>query len=218
MREPQRIVTPSRRAMEALKWPLELQLWAEAVSRALNGGVEGDDLVLGLQTGAKSFTAVNATAVTATAVSATQATVASKPLHIFAAKLNSAGSAIEDRDALPLSMRIRDAATEGLVLTGSDAGSDATISISAHTRTLDGATVNYASGSVTGLAYSTGYHVYVDDPAGDGSGTYGATTTFADVSNSPTRLYLGGVTTPAASDPPTGGTLNGGGGTFMALV
>lgn len=97
----------------------------------------------------------------------------------------------------------------GVTLTGTDAGSDATVTISAHTRIYgNGDTVAISSGSITGLAYSTTYGIYYDDSTlAVTSPTFLSTTT---TSNSlPTanasRHHIGVITTPAASDPDTGG-------------
>ena len=98
----------------------------------------------------------------------------------------------------------------GLTLTASDAGSNATITISAHTRVYgDGSQVSVNSGSVTGLAYSTAYYVfYVDASRSGGAVTYQASTNAADAAQIGDVHSLGTVTTPAALASPNPGKPN----------
>ena len=95
----------------------------------------------------------------------------------------------------------------GLTLTGTDAGSNVTVSISAHTRVYGDATsVSVSSGSVTALAYSTVYYIYYDQPSrAGGAVTYQATTSSATAAQTGDRHTVGSVTTPAAAAPPTDG-------------
>lgn len=98
---------------------------------------------------------------------------------------------------------------DGLTVSATDAGSNATITISAHDRIYpktDGTTTTVAvsGGALTGLAYSTAYWVYYDQPSRAG----GAVTYVA--STSPTaqigdRHNVTAVTTPAAAGPPVPG-------------
>lgn len=106
---------------------------------------------------------------------------------------------------------------EGNLLAASDAGEDATITVATHAwdypdRDED---VERATGQVTGLDYSTAYHVYFDDDTlMNDAPTYGIVATQAAALNStanPFRHYLGTVTTPAAGAPDTGGGGGGGG-------
>lgn len=103
---------------------------------------------------------------------------------------------------------------EGVLLTASDAGSSATITVSAHSWDYPGenADVARAGGAITGLSYSTAYHVYFDDSTlAAAAPTYHTATNQADALNStahPYRHYLGSVTTPASG----GGPVDGGGG------
>ena len=104
----------------------------------------------------------------------------------------------------------------GSVLSATDAGSDATISIAAHTRNYgDGTTVSVSSGSLTGKAYSTTYYVYYNDSSlAGGAVTYVATTspTTAAPNRTNGRHAVGKITTPAAAGAPTsGGTVPPGG-------
>lgn len=88
-----------------------------------------------------------------------------------------------------------------MILTGSDAGATATISIAAHVRHYgDGTEVAVAAGSVTSLAFSTVYGVYYDDATlADSVPTFEATTDLetAQHNYSPGRHYVGTITTPA---------------------
>lgn len=95
----------------------------------------------------------------------------------------------------------------GLTFTASDAGSDATISISAHTRVYgDGTSVSVNSGTITGLVYNTTYYVYYLDPTfSGGSVTYLNTTVQTDAAQTGARHLVGMITTPGAGSPPSGG-------------
>jgi hypothetical protein len=98
------------------------------------------------------------------------------------------------------------------VLTASDAGSNATISIAAHTRYYpqpDGTTVNVSvnSGSVTARPFSTFHSIYYDDPGrAGGAVTYHATTDQTTAAQIGDRHCVGGATTPADGDPDSTGT------------
>lgn len=100
----------------------------------------------------------------------------------------------------------------GLTLTAADAGSDATITISAHTRHYpqpDGSTVDVSisGGSLTGQAYSTDYYIYYDDPSrSGGSVVYHSTTSEGTAAQIGDRHTVGAITTPAAADPPSTGS------------
>lgn len=98
----------------------------------------------------------------------------------------------------------------GLTMTATDAGADATITISGHTRIYgDGTSVSVTGGSVTGLAYSTGYYLYYDQASRlGGAVTYVATTSAATAAQTGDRHSLGAVTTPAAAGPPNDGNVN----------
>jgi len=98
----------------------------------------------------------------------------------------------------------------GLTITATDAGTDVTITISAHTRIYgDGTSVAVTGGSITGLAYSTSYYIYYDDAArAGGAVTYQSTTTAATAAQLGDRHSVGAVTTPAALGAPVGGKKN----------
>lgn len=92
----------------------------------------------------------------------------------------------------------------GLTISATDAGASATISISAHNEVYpqsNGTNVTVAvnSGTLTGLAYTTDYWIYYDDPTqAGGAVTYHATTTQATAAQTGSRIAVGAVTTPAA--------------------
>lgn len=106
------------------------------------------------------------------------------------------------------------------VLTAADVGSDATITIAAHTRVYPGAIddVALAGGTITGLPFSTAYYVYYDDATlADTTPSFLATTSVAtaQVGAAAGRHFVGYVMTPAdggASSGGTGGSPPGGGG------
>lgn len=140
--------------------------------------------------------AANAAAVTANAAAVTAAGAA--------ATANTAATAASAASALATS------GTSGLTITATDAGSDVTVSISAHTRVYgDGTSVSVNSGNITGLAYSTVYYVYYDQASrAGGAVTYQATTSQATAAQTGDRHSLGAVTTPAAAAGPVTGSPN----------
>lgn len=87
----------------------------------------------------------------------------------------------------------------GVTITASDAGTDATITISGHTRIYgNGNTVAVTGGSLTGLAYSTYYYIYYIDPTrAGGAVTYIATTDSATAAQVGDKHLVGSVNTPA---------------------
>lgn len=93
----------------------------------------------------------------------------------------------------------------GATLTSSDAGSSATISISAHSRvyaTNPLTTVAVSAGTVTGLAYDTRYYIYYDQPSrAGGTVSYMASTTQSDVAQVNDRHSVGYADTPMAGQP-----------------
>jgi hypothetical protein len=95
------------------------------------------------------------------------------------------------------------------VLTASDAGTDATVVVAAHTRLYnDNSSLSVGGHTFTGLAYSTSYGVYYDDTTtSDTTPTYHTTTTLSHALNNfvAGRHYVGIVTTPASGGSPTTG-------------
>lgn len=115
--------------------------------------------------------------------------------------------------------RINSYTDPSVVVSAADAGTDATITIAAHTRiypvqgTIDVPDVVIpAPVDLTGLAFSTLYAVYYDDlTLADTTPTYVSTTDLAAaaVGAAPGRHFVGTITTPADG----GGGTTGGGGT-----
>lgn len=100
-------------------------------------------------------------------------------------------------------------------LSAADVGATATITVAAHNVQFGSVVglVSYNTGSITGLAFSTLYYVYADDPnyAG-GAVTYLATTNANTATANDGRYYLGKVTTPADGGGGSSGGWGGGGG------
>lgn len=96
----------------------------------------------------------------------------------------------------------------GCTITASDAGGSASIAVSAHTRNYsDGSSVAVNSHNYTGLAYSTTYYMYYDDPDFTGGAvSYQITTTQGDAIQTGARHLVGKVTTPAALGANNGGS------------
>lgn len=100
---------------------------------------------------------------------------------------------------------------DGLTISAADVGASVTVTISAHTRKYpqaDGTTasVSVNGGTVTGLAYSTGYQIYYDDAARTGGVVaFFATTDPATAAQTGNRHSVGAIATPAAAAPPTDG-------------
>lgn len=103
--------------------------------------------------------------------------------------------------------KLTNSGTTGVTLTATDAGSDATVSVTAHTRIYgDNTNVSVNAGSVTGLAYETYYYIYYDDPNFTGGAvTYAATTDSSVAAQVGSRHLVGSVVTPAALGGDTGG-------------
>lgn len=110
-------------------------------------------------------------------------------------------------DAAASTAAMTSSGVTGVTITATDAGADATVSISAHTRVYgDGTSVSVSAGTVTGQAYSTLLYIYYDQPSrAGGSVTYLATTSQATAAQTGDRHLVGQVTTPAALGGPTDG-------------
>lgn len=117
---------------------------------------------------------------------------------------------------------LRSTYVRALTASGVDDGASARIDLSGASAVLDygGTTgaiaITNLPASVTGLAFSTKYYLFVDvDEIGDATPTYGATTNKAEALNSsahPLRVFLNQeVTTPADGGGPIGGGGSGGG-------
>ncbi len=79
-----------------------------------------------------------------------------------------------------------------------DTGGAARIDLVATTLQVGGAQIAYPAGSVGGLAYNTTYHIYRDDAALAGGGTYLATTSLQAATAGEDRVYFGAYTTGSA--------------------
>jgi hypothetical protein len=145
------------------------------------------------------------------AIAAADAAAASANAAAAAADA-AATAAQETADDISDANEITTSYVSGATVSATDAGADATINISAHTRHYpqpDGSTVNVAvnGGSLTARAYSTLYYVYYDQASrAGGAVTYASST--AEVAQLGDRHVVGSVTTPAAAAPDTdGGTV-----------
>ena len=120
---------------------------------------------------------------------------------------SAAASAQSTADSIQTEADLVNSYVTGLTLSATDAGSNATISISAHSRVYgDGTTVSVNSGSLTGQSYSTAYYIYYDQASrAGGAVTYASTTTAATSAQTGNRHFVGVITTPAAAAGPTSG-------------
>ena len=93
------------------------------------------------------------------------------------------------------------------ILSAKDNGTSTEIDIAAHTRVYsDGTSVVVDLGAITGLAYSTTYYIYYDDPSRTGgSVSYQSTTDSTVAAQTGDRHTVGSVETPAAAAPPATG-------------
>ena len=144
-----------------------------------------------------------------TAIAAAQA--AADAANAAAAAANTAATTAQTAAATASAQNaIQNSYPIGAALTATDAGSDVTISVAAHTRYYgDGTSVAVNAGNVTALAYSTDYYVYYDDAGrAGGAVTYQVTTSVSTAAQVGNRHLIGKVTTPAAAGPPnTGGNV-----------
>jgi methyl-accepting chemotaxis protein len=113
----------------------------------------------------------------------------------------------------------------GVILSATDAGTNATITITGHTRKYtDVSNASVTGSTITGLAYSTQYYVYYDQTSRAGGGvTFHATTdpNVAQPGAAAGRHYCGDVTTPASGGAATSGGVDapaGGGGITRGQV
>jgi hypothetical protein len=151
---------------------------------------------------AAQATADAAAVVAATAdAAAAAADAAAVAANAAAAAANTAAAQVTADSSLANSF------ATGLTVTATDAGANATITMSAHTRVYgDGTSVAVNGGAVTGLLHSTAYWVYYDQASRlGGAVTYAASTSVQGNGTSPDRHFIGAVTTPA----PAGGPNNG---------
>jgi hypothetical protein len=147
----------------------------------------------------------NANATNAALEAAGIAQAAAVAANIAASDAQDAATATTEASALANSY------VTGLTVTATDAGTDCTITISAHNRVyayVPPTNVAVNGGSLTGKAYSTTFYIYYDQPTrAGGAVTYVATTNSADVAQLNNRHSVAQVVTPASG----GGATNGGG-------
>jgi len=145
-----------------------------------------------------------------TAIAALQATQTAQLAQILAAQAaadaaQTTADTAKKNDAISASWT-----SPGSILSASDAGSNATITVAGHTRHYgDVSSVSVTGANITALAYSTFYNVYYDDPTrAGGAVTFHATTdpNLALPNAASGRHFCGTVTTPASG----GGTTSGG--------
>ncbi len=168
-----------------------MQIWWQQVVEAIEGQETTQDELL--QALADSIAASAAATSAATAANAA------------AASAQTAAEDVTSAQALGTSY------VGGATITATDAGANATVTITSHTRYYpqsDGSALELAvnGGAVTGLAYSTQYFVYYDDLNRlGGAVTYKATTDASLAAQLGDRHVVGSVTTPAALGSPTTG-------------
>lgn len=151
-------------------------------------------------------TAFNQLSATVTAVAAAQA--AADAANAAAATATTAAATAQSvADTVEASSALANSYTTGLTITATDAGSNVTVTLSAHTRVYgDGTSVSVSGGSITALAYSTAFWIYYDQASRlGGAVTYLASTSIQGNGTAANRHFIGAVTTPAALGAPTGG-------------
>lgn len=180
-------------------WP-QMQVWWQQVLEALKTQlVSLEDAIEAVAAAQSAADAAQAAADTATSAAASATTAAT--------------SAQSTANAITEATSLGDSFPVGATISASDAGTDTTITISAHTRRYpqpDGTYIDVSvnGGSQGGFAYSAFYYVYYDDPTrAGGAVTYVFTTDATVAVQSGARHVVGGVSTPAAAAPPTSGTL-----------
>ncbi|WP_020411141.1 hypothetical protein [Microbulbifer variabilis] len=105
---------------------------------------------------------------------------------------------VQDQRNLPMIQSGIASLPTSSALSASDDGSTAKITIAAHSVQFGFGTINYNSGSITGLSFSTKYYVYCDDPGTQGGAvTYYATTNIYQLAASTWRRGIGTITTPS---------------------
>ncbi|MGL4975987.1 MAG: hypothetical protein ACRC56_11885 [Bosea sp. (in: a-proteobacteria)] len=150
-------------------------------------------------------TSLDALADTIAAVQAAQAAaaLANTAASNAQAAATSAQAAADGVASVSAGLTLQNSSVTGLTVTASDAGSNATITVSAHTRIYaDGASVAVAASSVTGLAYSTSYWIYYDQAGrAGGTVTYQATIDSSVAfwsAGTPDRHFVGAARTPGS--------------------
>jgi hypothetical protein len=181
----------------------QFQVWWQAVV----GNLQGE---LGALAAAQAAQA----AADAAQTTATTANTTANTANTTANTANSTANTVKRDDAISTSWT-----SPGTILTGKDAGSNASIVIINHTRKYSNTdSVSVTGATLTALSYSTLYYVYYDQTSrAGGAVTYHATTNpnTALPGAAAGRHYCGKVTTPAAAAADTTGDVyppGGGGG------
>ncbi|QFT55575.1 hypothetical protein [Microbulbifer sp. THAF38] len=105
---------------------------------------------------------------------------------------------VQDQRSLPMIQASVASLPTSSALSASDDGNTAKITIAAHTVQFGFGPVNYNSGSISGLSFSTRYYVYCDDPGIKGGAvTYYATKNFPTSAAGTWRRSVGTINTPA---------------------
>lgn len=181
---------------------------AEAASTAASGAQTAADsaqtAAIGAQTAADNAQTSADSALTAAGSAQTAADNAQAAADAAASAAGGVGSVVSLTNSYPL---------EDCTLTGKDAGSNAVIVISAHTRRYgDGTEVSVNGGVVGSLSYNSFYYVYYDDAARAGGAVSYAAVGVASKSDAfysaahPDRHFVGTCNTPVALDPDLEGT------------
>lgn len=147
-----------------------------------------------------SLPAINAAIAAATA-SAAAANTAAATANTAATTANTAATTAQTTaTASVAATALLNSYPTGVTITGTDAGTNVTVSVSAHNRVYPpSTTVAVSAGSITALAYSTTYFIYYDDSARTGGAvTYVATTSASTAAQTGNRHLVGSVLTPAA--------------------
>tara|TARA_Y100001956_G_C4129734_1_gene193095 strand:+ start:26774 stop:27406 length:633 start_codon:yes stop_codon:yes gene_type:complete len=166
------------------------QLVVEAIESAFN---QLEDTVVGIQA------ALDAAGIAQAAAADAQAAATAAQTAADSAEATGSGA---ERIA-----SLTNSGVTGLTITASDAGSDATVNISSHTRLYgNGDSVSVDGDSVTGLSYSTKYYFYYTDVnRTGGTVTYNYSTVEGDAVQTGDRHFVGVITTPAALGSPSDG-------------
>jgi len=162
---------------------LDLARLIDGIESALNAQA---DLIAGIAAANAAAAAANSAAAVAEAAAETAQTVA---------------------DDATSALGLQNSYVTGLTLSATDAGSNATVTISAHTRVYgDGTSVSVTGGSLTAQPYSTTLWVYYDQASrAGGAVSYVATATQSVAVQNGDRHVVGAVITPAALGSPSSG-------------
>jgi hypothetical protein len=178
--------------------------WQKLVEQIEGAYTSLADQLAAIQAAQDAADAANAAAAAADAAAASAQTSADSANTAASTANTAATTAQATADAAALAAALANSYVSGATLSAADAGSNATITISGHTRyypQADGSitSVSVTGGSLTGLAYSTLYYIYYDQPSrAGGAVTYHSTTSITTAAQVNDRHLVGSVTTPAA--------------------